>query len=292
MKCLWLAWLVQIDVTSHCLANRNCIYCSRFIRHVRDDQKFFMSMETLEKALLSVKNFPKKIGIIGGEPTLHPEFKEMCKLIRKILPNKFVQLFTTGGARYEAHKELIQKTFSFVALNEHNEEQKRKCKHQPLTVAIQDVVEDEELMWKMIDDCWVQRRWCPTIGNKGAFFCEIAYAIDLILDGPGGYDIEPSWWQKRPSQFQDQVKRYCRYCGAAVPLERDTIDGGIEKISEGNYELYRKLNLPRISEDEIRIFKEKLTVEQMNETRKTWAPWNYRGDIQADDPELERDICK
>lgn len=288
MKPIWSAWLAQVDITSHCLGERNCIYCTRFVRHVRKDQHFFMDLKTLEKSLLSVKNFPKKIGIIGGEPTLHPEFEEVCKLIRRTLPNKFVQLFTTGGARYDKFEPLIKKTFSFVALNRHTEEQKKSCKHQPITIAIQDVIKDEELMWKMIDDCWVQRKWCPTINHKGAFFCEIAGAIDVILDGPGGWEIEPTWWQKRPSQFQDQVKRYCRYCGAAIPLPRETIDNNIEKISKGNYELYKKLNLPRISKDDVSIYDEKLTIDQIKENLKTWAPWNYRGDVCPDDPEQRK----
>lgn len=285
MRAIYFCWLIQIDITNHCLANRNCIYCSRFVRHIRDDQKFFMDLDIFRLALESVKKFPKKIGIIGGEPTLHPQFEDMCKLIKEILPNKFVQLFTTGGPRYRKYQSLIERTFNFVALNEHTEAQKKLCKHQPLTIAIQDVVKDKSLMWKMIDDCWVQKRWCPTIGHKGAFFCEIAYAIDNILDGPGGYEIEPNWWKRLPHQFRDQVERCCPHCGAPVPLQRDTINNSKEKFSKENLELYRSLNLPRVNGKYVELFNQELTPEIIAENRKTWAPWNYRGDICEDQPE-------
>lgn len=284
MQPIWKAWCVQIDVTNHCLPSRNCIYCTRFVRHLRNDQKFFMDMPTFENALLSVKDFPKRVGIIGGEPTLHPEFQEICHLIKKILPNKFVQLWTTGGPRFEHYKSLIKRTFRSIAYNEHNEEQRKVCRHQPITIAIQDVVADKKLMWQLIDDCWVQRKWCPTISHKGAFFCEVAYALDVLFDGPGGYEVNDAWWRRTPEQFQDQVKRYCPSCGAAIPIERETIDGNIEKISPGILEKYRQKNL-HIKEDEIEIFDKKLTAQAIEESRKTWAPWNYRGDVRKDNPE-------
>jgi len=190
-----------------------------------------------------------------------------------------------GGKQYVQYRNLISETFGFVAYNEHNPSQQETCKHQPLTIAIQDAVGDEEYRKRLIDDCWVQRTWCPSIGPKGTFFCEVAYAIDSILDGLGGYPIEPKWWKKTPFEFQDQVDRYCKYCGMAIPIEREYLKTQREKISPRNLTLFRTHNLPKLSGDDVILFDQKLTAEKMEETKLIWDPGNYRQDLKADQRE-------
>jgi hypothetical protein len=242
-----------------------------------------MSLEKIENALKSLEYWPNRIGIIGGEPTIHPQFKEICELLLDYNPGSKYGLWTTGGKGYQKHFELIKKTFpNFVAYNEHDENQQNVCRHQPATLAIDDIVQDEELKKSLIDNCWVQLNWCPSIGEKGAFFCEVAYAIDTIMDGPGGYDVEPRWWLKRPADFADQVKRYCGRCGMAVPFTRQLLKDKRELMTRGNYDLYKLLNLPCMGDDEVEIFDEKLTKKDIEKFRHGWDPRNYRGDLHKD----------
>lgn len=280
MKPIWEAWFCQIEFTNVCW--RDCLYCSRFNRHIRNDQRFFMDLDTLSKAVQSLDGFKGRIGIIGGEPIVHPQFEEACYLLQKMHKKEKFGLWTSGGSRYEKYRTLINETFGMVAYNEHTPHQEKTCKHQPLTIAIQDVVGDEEYRKKLIDECWVQKTWCPSIGPKGAFFCEVAYAIDSILDGSGGYPIEPGWWRKTPREFQDQVDRYCKHCGMAIPLEREYIKTRKEKFSPGNLALFKAHKLPKLSDDYVILFDRKLTVEEMEATKLTWDPGNYRGDIRDD----------
>jgi len=280
MKPIQKAWLCQIDITNIC--NKDCIYCSRYIRHTRQDQRFFMDLDFFKKALDSLEGWPSRIGIIGGEPTLHPQFKEICLIIQEMGLKKKFELFTTGGIKYEEYKELIAQTFSFTAYNEHNDYQQGTCRHQPMTIAIKDVIKDKKYRKQLIDDCWVQKTWCPTISPKGAFFCEIAYAIDSILDGPGGYPVEKDWWKKEPKDFQDQVNRYCKYCGMIIPIEREYLKTKKEKFSQGNLTLFKKHKLPRLSEKDIEIYDKKLTIKEIEKNRLTWDPSNYREDIKKD----------
>ena len=277
MKPISEAWVCQIEVTNVC--GRGCLYCSRFDRHIRKDQRFFMDMETLEKALISLDGWPNQIGIIGGEPILHPEFEAICKLLQKYNNKPKYGLWTSGGERYIRYRSLIDETFAFVAYNEHTETQREVCKHQPLTIAIQDVVMDGEYRKQLINDCWVQKTWCPSIAPKGTFFCEVACALDSILDGPGGYPIEPGWWKRTLIEFQDQINRYCKHCGMAIPVETELIKTRQEKISAGNLALFRKHNLPRLGEQDIILFDKKLGAAEMEKTKLTWNPGNYRQDI-------------
>ena len=159
MKNLEKSWCIQLEITNVCPFS--CAYCSRYNRHIRKDQRFFMELDTFRKAVKSLEGFDGLIGLIGGEPTIHPKFKELCFILKyefNIRSNK-VALWTSGGKGFEKHRELINATFGHLAYNKHNEEQQKVCLHQPLTIAIDDVVEDEDYKKDLIDNCWVQRTW-------------------------------------------------------------------------------------------------------------------------------------
>jgi len=277
---IWEAWVCQIELTNVC--SKDCIYCSRFVRHLRNDQKFFMDLKTLEKALDSLEGWENRIGIIGGEPTLHPNFEEVCRVLQKKHPKSKYGLWTTGGSKFKKYQTLINETFELISYNEHNNYQKETCQHQPITIAIRDVVKVQEIRDKLINECWVQKKWAPTISPKGTFFCEVAYAIDVILDGPGGWPIEQGWWRKKPNEFREQINQYCQYCGMPIPLERDYLVTNKEKISTGNLALFKAHNLQRISKQDITIFDKELSAEEMESVRSKWDPENYRGDITSD----------
>jgi len=245
-----------------------------------------MDLDMFRKAIRSLEGWPNGIGIIGGEPTIHPQFREICYILKDELrvPKPKLGLWTSGGVRYEQHKDLIDQTFRMVALNPHTELQKNVCLHQPLTIASEDVIEDKEYLWALIDDCWAQRAWCPSIAPKGCFFCEVAYALDVLLDGQGGYPIEPNWWRKEPRDFRDQVERYCRYCGMAIPMQRVPLGSGKELISPTLLELFKQHNLRRLGEDDVEVFDRKLTKEEIAKNRANWFPWDYRQDLKPDQP--------
>lgn len=274
------AWLCQIDITSKCFMS--CAYCSRYNRHLRADQRYDMNLEILEQALLSLKDWPTRLGIIGGEPMMHSQFQECCALIQKIIPREKIELMTSGGKNWFKYQELAKKTFSFISRNEHTAEQKRLCRHQRLTVAVKDVVKDEAYMNELIDDCWVQRSWCPTISPKGAFFCEIAAAQDFLWDGPGGYEIEPNWWKRIPEQFKDQRDRYCPNCGMCVPMERDSISCGKEKMSPTVLAKMVEHRNIRISDKYVEFFDRQFTVDEIETAKLMWVPGNYREDLFDD----------
>lgn len=285
MKPISEAWCCQIELTNFC--GHDCLYCSRHNKHIRKDQRFFMSTEFLESALDSLKDWPGKIGIIGGEPLLHPEFEKCCKIIQSKFDRGKMGLWTSGGSRWESLKPFIDETFVFVAYNEHNKQQKEVCKHQPLTLAICDLVPDVELREKLIDDCWVQRTWCPTISPKGAFFCEVAYALDLIFDGPGGFEITEDWWKRTPEEYKKQRDRYCKFCGMALPYERELIKNTKEKFSKTSLSLFQKHNLKNIEDDKIELIDTILNESDIKKIAKTWFPGNYRGDNQEDSTCIE-----
>ena len=283
---IYSSWCCQIELTSYC--GRKCLYCSRYNRHLRPDQRFHMPLDVFEKALDSLHEWPGRIGIIGGEPILHPEFKDACELIKRKFPKKKMQLWTSGGKRWEEFKSLVNETFADVAYNEHSEKQKLDCRHQPLTIAIKEVVQDESIRRQLIDNCWVQRTWCPTITPYGAYFCEVAAAQDILLNGgKNAWPITHDWWKKKPSQFQGQVSLFCDNCGMAIPMERELIQNVVEKFSPELLKLFRSLKLSYVSDDVVEIFNHSFTNEELAYNIKTWYPGNYRGDLTKDEMSYE-----
>ena len=282
MRPIWEAWFCHIDVNNIC--PQNCAYCTRYIRHARKDQRYNMDLDTFRKAVVSLDGFPGKLGIMGGEPLLHPEFEELCLILKDEfkIPREKIGLWTSGGKHFNEHSKLINEVFGMLAYNEHNEEQRRAELHQPLTIAIDEAVKDKKYKQDLIDNCWVQNTWCPSINPKGGFFCEVAQALDIILDGPGGYPIEPGWWKKAPEEFKDQVARYCRYCGAPIPLKRELLESGKEKFSPALLNLFKNHNLRFLSNEFVDIFERQLTIKEMEENKLTWDPRHYRQDLKPD----------
>lgn len=198
-------WCHLIDVTNHC--PQQCCYCTRYEKHYRPDQLFHMTLEQVEQALQAYVGATACIGIIGGEPLVHPQFAEICRLCKRYFPQQQLHLFTAlvPRAKWDEHRPVIQATFGCVNANEHTPEKKARCKHQPTTLAVGEVC-DKETADRLIDACWVPRAWCATVNHKGAFFCELAAAMDVLLDGPGGWPVEPGWWEAGASGLQGPTR--------------------------------------------------------------------------------------
>ena len=70
--------IIQIDITNAC--PKRCSNCTRFCGH--HQKPFFMDFETFKKAVDSMKGFGGIVGIMGGEPTIHPEFENFLEYYR------------------------------------------------------------------------------------------------------------------------------------------------------------------------------------------------------------------
>jgi len=289
MRPIYKAWFCHIEVTNYC--EKTCVYCSRWTRHLRKDQYFYMTLDEIDFALetlmpkkKSAMEWPNRIGIIGGEPTLHPEFEDICKLLLKRGPKSRYGLWTYGGKIFNENKGLIDKTFGLLAYNEHNENQQQTCKHQPATVAIGEAVKDEKLQKKLIDNCWVQLNWCPSIAQNKAYFCEVGYGIDRLFDLNAGWPLDYNWFTKVPGDFDDQVDSYCHLCGMAVPMERQLLNDKKELITPKLLDCMKRKGLKYTGSNSVNIFEDTFTLEQIKENLKTWDPRNYRGDTCFDNP--------
>lgn len=260
MKALYDAWLIQIEVTNVC--GHACAYCSRGIRHVAAPS--FADLAFVESALQSLEGWRKGVGCTGGEPTLHPRFADICELYQAYFPRHQCGLWTSGGPGYRKHRSLIQQTFGLINYNDHY----TPCFHQPILVAAGEVIDDDRLREELIDRCWVQLHWSPIITPKGAFFCEIAATLDLILAEPGGYPLRAGWWDKDVPQFADQRDRYCRRCGIPLPLENQPDTQKREMVSPLNAADLVRVKSPLALAGRLEVIDTVYSREQIEELRR------------------------
>jgi hypothetical protein len=215
-----------------------------------------MDLSVFEQAVVALADFPKHsepnkanngtkvVGMIGGEPLLHPEFADLRRLMVQHIPSRVNRGLWTGFSESQwLNRKAIRKTFGYINQNLHT----GHVIHQPILVAIQDVVADRDEMWQLIDDCWVQRMWSSTITPKGFFFCEVAAAMDMIFDGPGGLPVTPDCWKHDLLAYREQIERWCPMCGAAVPLQGRRDSDEIDDISPSNLNALMNVNSPRVA---------------------------------------------
>jgi hypothetical protein len=275
-------WCIQIDVTNVC--SRACSNCTRLLSHVKTP--FFMNVETFSHAVSSLKGFltesetdngqlpwlplrEKVIGIIGGEPLLHPQFQHLAEIMLELIPRKSQRgLWTSLDWKKTKNSELIEKTFGYINENRHEP----PSVHSPVLVAINEVVEDKSKQKKLIDNCWLQRNWSSSITPKGFFFCEVAGSMDLVFDGPGGLPVDKDCWKRPLSDFKEQINHWCPHCG--IPLQiagRKDIEN-TDDISPKNLELLKGVGSPRVKNGGYVVF------DANKEHSVTNAPWLYRTD--------------
>lgn len=260
-------WCIQIDVTNHC--ERACSNCTRLLAHCRE--RFVMTVDEFGNACEALAEFPKQtdppygnrrrvVGIMGGEPLMHPEWTKLIDIMVKAFPEQSHRGLWTGRVLTKAQQERLihpllgpKPTMTTKPVRagqggylNHNTHPHGGCVHHPILVAIQDVIHDEAAMWKLIDECPLQRQWSSAITPKGFFFCEVAAAFDMAFDGPGGVPVTPGCWRHDLAFYRDQIERWCPRCGMGIPLQSRHDFEMVDDISESNYEALARLKSPRV----------------------------------------------
>ena len=167
----------------------------------------------------------------------------MQEHIYKNLNNTCAQigLWSSLNKGYYRHFETINDTFDWQLLNDHN----NKCLHQAILMARKDLgISDEEFINKR-DNCFAQNTWSATITPKGAFFCEIAAALDMLFDGPGGWPVEKGWYNRTPEEFGEQLQ-WCELCSLCLDVPQRISCEDIDDISPTLLEKLKEVGSPKI----------------------------------------------
>ena len=256
MKSPYQMKTIQIQLTNAC--PHKCSNCTRFCGW--HEKPFFMDFETFKKAVDSLEGYEGMIGIMGGQPTLNPEFDKMVDYLNEkvkqdkrikpmILPQDDVSkyrdrnqndicskkgIWSCCNKTYYDNMQKIQDSFRYQCLNDHS----NSGKHQALLIARKDVGISNREFQILRDKCWINNMWSASITPKGCFFCEVAAALDMLFDGQGGVPIEKGWYLRRPQDFGDQLK-WCELCSACLAVPSKEGNEQIDTISPTLYEMLK-----------------------------------------------------
>lgn len=265
MRPIYENTVITIEITNACWLE--CRHCTRHVGHHR--HPFFMKPAYFRKAVESILDSPCRVGVMGGEPTMHPEFLEILDIIEELVPDKMRRDFWSSGFRFGKYKDRIYEVFAKERIT-YNDHIAYDGRHTPLLVAVGEVVDDPELKAHLIANCQFQEHWSASITPNGGYFCEIAASLGHLFNIKG-YDIEDKrWWDRTPAQFADQVEKLCDMCSGCIPMPADWDDarggrdenlkviGSVDQITPGMVEKLRAVGSRKIAKGNYELWTQKI----------------------------------
>lgn len=256
---VWDGGVLQVWVTRAC--DKQCFGCTQ-LSNLRGPYGR-MTPEQFDLALQSLSGYFGVVGMFGGNPCVHPQFDELCRIMRARVPWHQRGLWSNN---LNGHGATCRITFNPARsnLNVHQDQEalaemnrdwpetvglsapqdrgaSSDSRHTPVYVAMSDldalrmrdgrVVENTEAnRFRLIADCDVNQYWsamiCVVRGELRAFFCEIAGAMAMAHDLDTGLPVTQGWWRQPMSAFEGQVRKHCHECGFPLRAKGALANGG------------------------------------------------------------------
>lgn len=199
---------LEIDITYEC--NLRCNGCCRSCAQA--PEKLHMDIETIKKFLQETETLGiqwESVHILGGEPTLHPQFQEIMALLdewfKERSPSTDLKVISNGhGDKVRTELEKIPKYWLY---NTSFKESLNTDYFEPFNLAPIDLPgwENEDFQ----KGCWITQDSGIGLTPFGYFHCAIAGGIERIMKlGKGFYKIPQHPWE-----FLTLMRTYCQYCG-------------------------------------------------------------------------------
>ncbi|MBW2996481.1 radical SAM protein [Candidatus Woesearchaeota archaeon] len=198
---------VEIELVSFC--NLNCLNCDRSCRQA--PSKEYMSLEQTKKFVdESIKlNWDwKYIGLLGGEPTLHPELFDILKIIKKYKdfnPESDIQIVTNGYG--DQVNGILSDLPEWIHIRNENKKDSVQL-FSSYNVAPTDLKE-----YKNVDfstGCSVTQSCGLGLTRYGYYPCGAGASVDRIF----GFDIGIKKLSEIDNlKLKTQSKLLCSYCG-------------------------------------------------------------------------------
>ncbi len=269
---VWRNGILQIWTTRAC--DRSCFGCTQGSNLAGKPE--FITPDQFRVAVDSLKDYFGVVGVFGGNPCIHPQFDELCSILRGAIAWEQRGLWSNhpkGRGRTAA----VTFNPAYSNLNVHESKEAwdefsrdwPECRpylkglagdsrHAPPFVAMKDVIADEAERWKLIETCDVNRNWsamiCVFRGQLRGYFCEIAASQAMLhQDEPDypdlGVPIVPGWWQQGSAAFDHQVRKHCHECGVPLRGHGATANSGpSEQVSETHRGIYNPKRPGRVVE--------------------------------------------
>ncbi len=205
---------IELDITYEC--NLNCVSCNRSCPQAPSENSD-MTLEQIRHFIDESIEMGRKwelINILGGEPTLHPDFLEIVNTILKEYIEKFspdTVLQITSNGHSEKTRALLKKlpVSGNVVIDEYSFKESPIIPYfTPFNMAPIDVEEFQDFDFRR--GCWVTSYCGMGLNAHGYYPCAVAGAMDRVKgDDVGILSLKDVTQEK----MKDLLDRFCRYCG-------------------------------------------------------------------------------
>lgn len=199
--------LIEIDITYLC--NLHCLNCNRSVTQARD--AMHMTVDTVRKFVdesLAVQKCWRRIRVLGGEPTLHPQFQEILQELQRYkatYQDCILEVVTNGyGRRVQSVLAALPPD---VMIDNSQKESPVQVHFGPFNLAPQDDPGFDGAEYK--NGCAVLEECGMGLTPMGYYPCAVAGGIDRIL----GENLGASSLPADDDDMIAAVDRLCRLCG-------------------------------------------------------------------------------
>lgn len=199
--------LIEIDITYLC--NLHCINCNRSVSQAPEAKHMTMERikdfvnETIER-----KYMWERIRVLGGEPTLHPQFHEIIEqllYLNKWNPNCRIEVVTNGYGKDV--QEALDKLPPIVWIENSKKSGKLQETFGPFNLAPCDDPRFNRADYR--NGCAIMEECGMGLTPLGYYPCAIAGGIDRITNWRIGYEAIPD----SKDDMVDTTKQFCALCG-------------------------------------------------------------------------------
>lgn len=205
---------IELDITYEC--NLKCLGCNRSCTQAPTKES--LSLDDIKRFVQeSIENnhYWELINVLGGEPTLHPEFKEIIswiytEYIEKFSPETILQIVSNG---YEENSRLLceemRTLFKNVRIDYGSYKSEKVVEYfSPFNDAPIDDPKYKDADFSK--GCWVTSYCGIGFNGKGYYACAVAGGIDRILENNREIKALKDLNQQI---LENQLNEFCRLCG-------------------------------------------------------------------------------
>jgi hypothetical protein len=185
----------------------------------RKKERWFIPLEQLDNNIKILRDdirMDRKnamIGIFGGEPTIHPKWKDILEILDA---NRGPFIVFTNG---------IKKGYKLPSNTCVKIDRKGNKTFCASMVAAKDVYPNEKSYWKKAQGhCYMWKRCWSIVYDNRAYLCEPAAALDRLILGRKKWEGSSGWrvkdgadpFQQSVEAIREQAERFCFRCGCCT----------------------------------------------------------------------------
>ncbi|MFY0580306.1 radical SAM protein [Cystobacter fuscus] len=240
--------LIEIDITFAC--NLRCFNCDRSCTQAPSGER--MNVEQVRRFVDESRAQGrrwKRIRILGGEPTLHPELQAILSVLLSWRdsesPDTLIELVTNGHG--DRVRRVLEQLPEGVRIKDTRKQERFQPKFEPFNLAPRDEV------WLRHADysnaCWIVRDCGIGLNANGYYPCAVAGGIDRVI----GRDLGRKRLPLPGEDMTELLRESCSRCGHFLAGRFVAVEDRVPVVGERQssswreaYERYRK-SPPRLT---------------------------------------------